>query len=159
MVYKFMEEAFKTAELSAKEENVPVGAVLVRGNEIIAKASNGQFPCEHAEIKAINKACEILNSKNLSDCEIYVTLEPCPMCAGAILLSGIKRVWFGAYDDKYGACVSRDNSFARYKELSKVEINGGIMEEECAGIIKNFFRKKRGKINENEKKETQRRKT
>lgn len=146
MVYKFMKEAFRMAELAGIEGNVPVGAVIAKNGEIISKASNGKYPCEHAEILAIAKASELLDSKNLSDCEIYVTLEPCPMCAGAILLSGIKSVWFGAYDDKYGACLSKDNTFIRFSEISKVEINGGIMEEECSEIIKNFFRKKRGKI-------------
>ena len=144
MVYKYMKIALQLAESAREKGNVPVGAVIVSENKIIAEAENGTFPCEHAEIKAINEASKKLQSKNLSDCEIYVTLEPCPMCAGAILLSGIKTVWFGAYDEKYGACQSKDNSFSRFSAISKVEVNGGIMEEECKTIIKDFFKEKRG---------------
>ncbi len=144
MVYRFMNEALRMAKEAALCGNVPVGAVIVKNNEIIATASNGRYPLEHAEITAINEACRKLDYKNLNDCELYVTLEPCPMCAGAILLSGIKTVWFGAYDEKYGACISKDNSIIRFSSISKVTVNGGIMEEECSRIIKNFFKEKRG---------------
>lgn len=143
MIYKFMEKALLIAKEAFSSGNVPVGAVIVKNGEIIASASNGTYPTEHAEIKAISEACKKLNSKNLCDCDLYVTLEPCPMCAGAILQSGIRAVWFGAYDAKYGACQSKDNSFARFDSISKVTVNGGIMEEECSKLIKDFFKEKR----------------
>ena len=146
MIYKFMKRALELAEIAGNNGNVPIGAVIVLNGEIIAEASNGKYPCEHAEISAINKACEKLDSKNLSGCDIYVTLEPCPMCAGAIMLSGIKNLWFGAYDSKYGACLSKDNSFARYDNISKVNINGGIYEDECKALIKDYFAKKRNTL-------------
>ncbi len=145
MIYKFMNEALSLAKEAALCGNVPIGAVIVKDKKIVASAFNGKYPCEHAELKAINEACKKLDYKNLDDCELYVTMEPCPMCAGAILLSGIKTVWFGAYDEKYGACISKDNSFLRYNNISKVMVNGGIMEEECSNLIKNFFKEKRGR--------------
>lgn len=146
MVLRYMKRALELAEKAALSGNVPIGALIVRNGEIIAEAENGKYPCEHAEITSINMACKKLDSRNLSDCDIYVTLEPCPMCAGAIMLSGIKNLWFGAYDSKYGACLSKDNSFARFKEISKVNINGGICEEECKAIIKDYFAKKRNTL-------------
>ncbi len=156
MVKRYMNMAIKLAKESAKSGNIPVAALIVYKGEVIAQASNGKYPCEHAELEVILKASRILDSKNLSDCDLYVTLEPCPMCAGAILLSGIKNIWFGAYDKNYGAAISKDNSFARYSNISKVNINGGIMEDECSKLIKDYFKEKRGIKNENAKKETQR---
>ena len=156
MVKRYMNMAIKLAKEAAETGNVPVGAVIVYKGKVITQSKNGKYPCEHAELEAIKKASQILDSKNLSDCDLYVTLEPCPMCAGAILLSGIKNIWFGAYDKNYGAAISKDNSFARYSNISKVNINGGIMEDECKKLIKDYFIEKRGTQNENAKKETQR---
>ena len=154
MITRFMEEAYKEAESAAFEGNIPVGAVVVSNNEIIASAHNGKYPTEHAEKKAVEKACALLDSKNLKGCDIYVTLEPCPMCAGAIMLSGIDNVYFGAYDAEYGSCQSKDNMFARYKNIKKVCAYGGILEDKCKEIIKTYFKEKRNS-DENEKKEIQ----
>ena len=155
MIKKFIDAAYREAEAAKAEGNVPVGAVIVRNGEIISYGKNGRLPLCHAETEAINNACKKLNTKILCGCDIYVTLEPCPMCAGAIMLSGIDNVYFGAYDSEYGACQSKDNMFARYKNIKKVGIYGGICEDKCKALITGYFKEKR-KTNENEKKETQR---
>ena len=113
-------------------------------NKIITKTHNlkekNQNPLHHAEILAINDACSLLNNWRLNDCDMYVTLEPCVMCAGAILNARIKNLYFGAYDFKLGACFSNDNIFKTNKELSHTTVYGGIMEEECKKIISDFFK-------------------
>ena len=139
---EFMQEAIKEAKIAALNNEVPVGAVIVKDGKIIAKGRNmreeKQNALSHAEIEAINNACKILNSWRLDDCEMYVTLEPCPMCTGAIINSRIKTLVFGAYDSKAGSVDSVIN-LCDYPYNHKVEIYGGICEDECLKILKDFF--------------------
>lgn len=140
----FMKQAIKEAKKALELDEVPVGAVIVKNGEIIAKAFNlretDQIATHHAEIIAINKACEILNTWRLVDCELYVTLEPCVMCAGALILSRVNKVFFGAYDPKAGAIVSVANLLNIEKFNHTVSFEGGILEEECSKLLKNFFK-------------------
>ena len=143
---EFMEEALKLAKEAAECGEIPVGAVIVKNGEIIAKGRNmreeKQNALSHAEIEAINNACKTLNSWRLDDCEIYVTLEPCPMCAGAIINARIKTLVFGAYDLKAGSIDSVVN-LCDYPYNHKVEVYGGICEERCLAVLKDFFRELR----------------
>ena len=140
--------ALGLAKMSLKSEDVPVGAVIVQNGEIIGKGYNcrekDNDPTAHAEIMAIKEAAKRLGRWNLSDCEIYVTLEPCPMCAGAIINSRIKKVVFGAFESKSGSCSA--DSVVNLFNLPynhTPEVYGGIMEEDCAKILKEFFEKRR----------------
>lgn len=139
---KFMLEALKQAKKAAKMGEVPVGAVIVKDGEIIAVGRNEreakQNALSHAEIEAINNACKSLGSWRLDGCEMYVTLEPCPMCAGAIINSRIKTLIFGAYDSKMGSIDSVIN-LCDYPYNHKVEVYGGIMEDACLSLLKDFF--------------------
>ena len=141
-----MEAAYKQAMKAFEIDEVPVGAVIVKNGKIIARAYNKKEkdnnPLGHAEIIAINKACKKLKSWRLLDCDLYVTLEPCPMCAGAIINSRIKRVIFGAKDSKAGACGSLID-LTSYPFNHKPLVDNGIMAEECASILSDFFIKKR----------------
>lgn len=136
----FMQEAINIAKNS--EKDLPIGAVLVKNGEIISKAHNEKElqkdVTAHAEMLVIQKAQEILGTTILSDCELYVTLEPCPMCAWAILNSRISKVFFGAYDTIYGALGSATD--LRKFLNSKTEVIGGIKEEECSTLLKNYFK-------------------
>ncbi len=140
---KFMKTALAEAKTAAAQGEIPVGAVIVRNGEIIAKAHNTrekeQNALGHAEINAISEACKKLHSWRLDDCEIYVTLEPCPMCAGAIINARIPTVVFGSFDSKMGSFDSVINLAACGFDF-KPEIYGGIMEEECTAIVKDFFK-------------------
>ena len=144
MINKFMQEAIAEAKKAYTLGEIPVGCVIVEENEIIARGHNTREltnnPINHAEMVTITKASEFLKNWRLSDCDMYVTLEPCVMCAGGILNSRIKNLYFGAYDYKYGACVSNDNIFFTNKEISFTNVYGGIMEEECKKILSDFFR-------------------
>ena len=137
-----MLEALKQAKIAAENGEVPVGAVIVKNGEIIASGRNEreakQNALSHAEIEAINNACKKLNSWRLDGCEMYVTLEPCPMCAGAIINSRIKTLIFGAYDSKMGSIDSVIN-LCDYPYNHKVEVYGGIMEDDCLSLLKTFF--------------------
>ncbi|HEY8364177.1 MAG TPA: tRNA adenosine(34) deaminase TadA [Haloplasmataceae bacterium] len=139
----FMQEAIKEAQKAFLLGEVPVGAVIVKDNEIIARSFNmretTQNAIKHAEILAIEKACDYLKSWRLIDCDLYVTLEPCAMCAGAILLSRIRKVVFGAKDPKFGSIVSITNILDIEKYNHKVHYEYGILEEECSRILKDFF--------------------
>lgn len=143
-----MREAIYEALKSAEEGEVPVGAVIVKDGEIIASGRNrrekGKNALYHAELEAIDKACKILGGWRLFQCDLYVTLEPCPMCAGAIINSRIKTVYFGAYDKKAGS-FGTVADFNRIPYNHKPEIIGGIMEKECSDIISEFFKKLRTK--------------
>jgi tRNA(adenine34) deaminase len=147
MNLQFMMEALKQAKLAQKKDEVPVGAVIVLNDTIIAKAHNlrhnKQNALLHAEIIVIDKACKKLKSWRLEDCELYVTLEPCSMCAGAIINSRIKTVYYGAYDKKAGACGSVVNLLENKQFNHNPEVFGGIMEEECGAILTDFFENKR----------------
>ena len=144
---KYMLEAFYEAEKAFTQDEVPVGAVVVRDGEIVGRGFNTREkeknPLGHAEINAIYDASKKLGKWRLSDCEIYVTLEPCPMCAGAILQAKMKRVIFGAYDEKFGSVGSKFNLYYDYKFNHDVLFTGGILEKECTEILRDFFEKKR----------------
>ena len=148
MTSKYMKEALKEAKKAYVKEEVPVGAVVVYNDKIIARGHNVREIKEsvlgHAELVAISKASKKIGSWKLEDCDIYVTLEPCPMCSGAIIQSRIKNLYFGAYDPKGGAAGSVLNLYD-YKFNHKVNVVGGIMEEECSTIIKEFFKELRKK--------------
>lgn len=144
---KYMRMAIDCALDAYAEGEVPVGAVIVKENsgteEVIAKCHNlckaQNSPLYHAEMQAINKATEILNTPILKNCTLYVTLEPCPMCAGAIIHSGISKVVFGAYDTDFGAFGSYIN-LGNHSYAKSAEIYGGICEKECSELIKSFFK-------------------
>ncbi|MBQ9743595.1 MAG: nucleoside deaminase [Clostridia bacterium] len=143
----FMREAMEEARLASLDDEVPVGAVMVRDGEIIARARNrrekDKNPLSHAEIKVINDTCRALGGWRLTRCTLYVTLEPCPMCAGAIINSRIERVVFGAYDEKAGAFGTMLN-LTEYP-LFKPTVVGGVLKDECASLLTEFFKKKRAK--------------
>lgn len=143
---KYMVEAIKEAQLAATEGDVPIGAVIVKDNKIITKAHNRRNiennALLHAEIIAIDETCKSLNSRVLSECDLYVTLEPCPMCTGAIIQSGIKRLYFGAYDPKAGCAGSVTDLFT-LPFNSIPNYYGGIMEDQCASLLTEFFKSKR----------------
>lgn len=145
-----MKEALKLAKKAAKLGEMPVGAVIVRDGEVISRGYNKRETKKnailHAEIDAIAKACKKLGGWRLPGCEMYVTLEPCPMCAGAILNARIEGLYFGAYDEKSGCAGSKINLLDMNLCNFSIPVKGGIMEEECRTEIKNFFRElRRGK--------------
>lgn len=139
-----MKEALKEAEKARQKLEIPVGAVIVKDGKIIARAHNQKETkfdtTKHAEILAIQKASKKLNSWRLIDCEMYVTLEPCSMCAGAIINSRIKKVYIGTMDEKTGAVGSVLNLFKDYKFNHTVEYETGIMQKESKKIIQDFFK-------------------
>ena len=146
-----MKIALSLADEAAREGEVPVGAVVTRHGKIVGTGRNRREKEKnalcHAEIEAIDSACKKLGGWRLWECEIFVTLEPCPMCSGAIINSRIRKVTFGAYDKKAGCCSSVINLFD-LPFNHKPEIEGGFMEEECAEKLSVFFKKlreKRGK--------------
>ena len=145
---KFMREAIKQAKRAAAKGEVPVGAVIVRDGEIISRAYNtretGKNALCHAEIKAIHRACKKLGGWRLPGCEMYVTMEPCCMCAGAIINARVPRVVYGARDLRFGA-------FGSLVDIPSVglnhffEVEGGVLGEECAAVLSDYFRAKRKK--------------
>ena len=144
MKEKFMKEALKEAQKAFDLEEVPVGAVIVKDGKIIARAYNkretGKDATAHAEILAIKKACKKIGAWRLLDCEMYVTLEPCSMCAGALINSRIKKLYIGTDDIKTGACGSVLNLLKDYKFNHKIEVEKYILKEECEKILKDFFK-------------------
>ena len=143
----FMQEAIKQAQMAAEADEVPVGAVIVYENKIIARAHNQvemlKDPTAHAEMIAVTQAASHLSRKWLHDCTLYVTIEPCSMCAGALVLARIKRICYGAVDPKTGACGSVID-ITRHRQLNhQVEVLGGILEHVCGGLLTEFFQKKR----------------
>ena len=143
----YMKLALKEAKKAYKKLEVPVGAVIVKDGKIISRAHNQKETktdtTKHAEILAIQKASKKLKSWRLIDCEMYVTLEPCTMCAGAIINSRIKKIHIGAMDEKTGAVGSVLNLFEDYTFNHKVEYEIGILKEECENILKTFFKELR----------------
>lgn len=143
----YMNYAYKEAGIAFDKEEIPIGCVVVFQNSIIAKAHNQvetlKDPTAHAEIIAITAAANYLQSKQLVGCSMYVTLEPCVMCAGAIVLSKIENLYFGAYDVKSGACGSVLNVAANKSLNHKCNILGGVMDEKCGEILRSFFDIKR----------------
>ncbi len=143
----YMSEALREAQKAFEEDEVPVGAVIVCEGRIIARGHNQverlKDPTAHAEIIAITSAANYLGTKWLNEAIVYVTIEPCSMCAGAMVLARIKRLSFGARDPKTGACGSVVN-IANHKKLNhRIKITRGILETECSSLLKDFFRKKR----------------
>lgn len=143
---KFLELAIKQAELAAKQGEVPIGAVVVIDGKVISEAYNmvEQFkdPTAHAEILALKKAAEIVGDFRLTDAELYVTLEPCPMCAGAAINARVKEIIFGAADSVKGALGSVCNLYS-YPFPNKPEVYGGIEESACKKLLKDFFESRR----------------
>jgi tRNA(adenine34) deaminase len=143
----YMSEALKEAQRAFEEDEVPVGAVIVHDGRIIARGHNQverlNDPTAHAEIIAITSATNYLGTKWLNEASLYVTIEPCSMCAGAMVLARIKNLCFGAKDPKTGACGSIIN-IANHKKLNhRIKVTKGILEIECSSLLKDFFRKKR----------------
>ncbi len=143
----FMIEAIKEAKKAYKKLEVPVGAVIVKDGKIISRAHNLKETkadtTKHAEILAIQKASKKLNSWRLLDCEMYITLEPCAMCAGAIINSRIKKIYIGAMDEKTGAAGSKLNLFKDFTFNHNVEIETNVIKEQCEKILKDFFKELR----------------
>ena len=144
-----MQEALKEAQKASSEDEVPVGAVIVYQNKIIARSHNQverlKDPTAHAEIIAVTSAASYLGTKWLNEASLYVTIEPCSMCAGALVLSRIKDLYFGASDPKTGACGSIVN-IANHKKLNHhIKVTKGILEAECGFLLKEFFKQKRKK--------------
>lgn len=144
---KFMRAAIKQAHVAQKKGEVPIGAVIVLNDRIIARAHNQRetkrLATAHAEITAINSACRKVGDWRLNGAEMFVTLEPCAMCAGAIANARISAVYFGAYEKKGGACGSVHNILINSGLNSNTFVFGGILENECSDILKNFFEAKR----------------
>ena len=145
--FSFMQEAIRQAKLAAEKDEVPVGAIIVHNKRIIAKAHNQvemlHDPTAHAEIIAITQAANTLSCKWLNDCKVYVTIEPCSMCAGALVLARIKTLYFGAKDLKAGACGTCLN-IAKDKSLNHhFDVVEGLLADECAKLMSDFFKKKR----------------
>lgn len=144
---KFMQAAIEEAKKAEQINEVPIGAVIVYENEIIARGYNlreaSQTTLSHAELIAIQKANQTIGSWRLEDCTLYVTLEPCPMCAGAIVQSRIKRVVYGATDPKAGCAGTLMNLLDEPRFNHQVEVTSGVLKEECAGMLTAFFRKLR----------------
>ena len=145
--HQMMASALKLAACAEKIGEVPVGAVVVKDGKIIARGFNRREslndPTAHAELIAMRRAAKRLRSWRLTGCTLYVTLEPCPMCAGVIINSRIDRVVFGAYDDKAGCCTTLYRLPLDERFNHRAEIIGGVMEEECGRVLSEFFKKKR----------------
>lgn len=145
----FMELAFREAEAAYEQQEVPVGAVIIHEGAIIARAHNQREqlrdPTAHAEMIAITQAAAFLDSWRLSECQLYVTLEPCPMCAGAILQARIPLVVYGAKDPKAGACESLFTLLNDARLNHQCTIAGGVLAEKCGGILTAFFMEQRAK--------------
>ncbi|MBE7082215.1 MAG: nucleoside deaminase [Clostridiales bacterium] len=146
MEIKFMQQAYKQAQKSFEKDEVPIGAVVVCDGKVIARAYNTrnktQNAINHAEVLAIAKACKKLKSWRLDNCDIYVTLEPCPMCAGAILNARINNLYFGAYDKT--SKTNLLNSIMQDDRLNhKTNVVGGVMQDECSSLLTQFFKSKR----------------
>ncbi len=145
----WMEQALKQAKIAFEENEVPVGCVIIYNGSIIGKARNQiiklKDPTAHAEMIAITQAAGALKNERLVETDVYVTKEPCAMCAGALVLARVKRLIIGTMDEKAGACGSVIN-ITRHKSINHwIQIKKGILEEECRSILQEFFKQKRGK--------------
>ena len=144
---EFMKIAIEEANIAAEHGEMPVGAVVVKEGKVIATGHNIRNemhdPTLHAEIVAIRKASEKLSDWRLTDCDLYVTLEPCVMCSGAIINSRMRSVYFGAYDPEYGGAGGRIDLFSKAYFGSNTLVYGGVMEAECTSMLKDFFSKLR----------------
>jgi len=146
-VYKFMFAALQEAEKALSQDEVPVGAVVVHENKIIGKGYNQtemlKDSTAHAEMLAITAASNYLGSKFLTECDLYVTVEPCVMCSGAILLSRLKNLYFGTFEPKFGACGSLYNLLDNSLYNHKVNVYSGVYAEESKKLLETYFQKKR----------------
>ena len=146
---KYMKEALNQAKKAYEKGEIPVGAVIVKEHKIIARAYNEKEykldTTKHAEILVIQKASKKLKSWRLQDCDMYVTLEPCSMCAGALIQARIRKLYIGTMDKKTGACGSVLNLLEDYTFNHKVEVERGILQKDCESILKNFFKEIREK--------------
>ena len=144
---KFMKEAIKEAKKAELIDEVPIGCVIVKDGKIISRGHNiretKQNPIGHAEIVAITKASKKLSSWRLDGCDIYITLEPCIMCSGAIIQSRIKHIYFGAFDSKGGAIGSSINVLEASNINHHPEVTSGVLQEECSSLLTNYFKNKR----------------
>jgi len=155
MIFKkhaqFMQEALKEAKSAFREDDVPIGAVIVYKDKIIGRAHNQverlKDPTAHAEMLAITSAANSLNSKWLNGASLYVTIEPCSMCAGALVLARIKNLIYGADDPKAGGCGSVTNIVNNKSLNHRIKVQKGILEKECSLLLKEFFKKKRSQQN------------
>lgn len=145
----FMQEAIAQAKLAWEAGEVPVGAVIVKDHQVIARGFNrpilGHDPSAHAEIMAMRAAGEVLNNYRLPGCELYVTLEPCVMCSGAMMHARLSRIIFGAHDHKTGACGSVLNLFQEEKLNHHASVVSGVLADECVQVLKDFFAERRQK--------------
>jgi len=145
----FMQLALKQAQLAFEHNEVPVGAVITENNQVISQAYNSSLaqnnPLAHCELIAIQQACTLKNSRHLSGCDIYITLEPCVMCFSAIALAKIRRIYFVVSDEKFGAISNNVNLFKYPLAYHKAEIYGGIGAEESKALLQKFFQIKRNK--------------
>lgn len=152
-----MKEALKEAELAYEAGEIPIGAVIEKDGHIIARGHNmtetWKDPTAHAEMIAIRKASEVLGGWRLPGCSIYVTVEPCCMCAGAMVWARIENIYIGTMDEKAGACGSVFNIPQTDKLNHRINIETGIMEEQCRSLMKNFFRELRNRNNKNKSEE------
>lgn len=143
----FMQAALEQAKAAETLGEVPVGAVLVYNNQIIASAHNlpvsSSNPAAHAEIEVLKKAGEFLKNYRLLECDLYVTLEPCMMCVGAMVHARIRHCYFGAFDPKTGVVSSRETLFNKPYHNHQVLYTGGILQAECEALLKNFFKNRR----------------
>src|SRR4030042_589614 len=150
---KYMRLAIDQAKIAEENGDVPIGAVIVHKNQIIAKAYNQREqlrdPTAHAEIIALTQAAAALENWHLNGCTIYVTLEPCPMCAGALVLSRMDKLVYGCDDPKTGAVKSLYNIVADNRLNHRLEVTSGVLADECAKQLQDFFQKRRGKSKEN----------
>jgi len=142
-----MEAALEQARAAATKDEVPIGAVVMRGDEIVAEAHNETVarnnPTLHAEFLAIERALEALGTNRLTDCTLYVTLEPCAQCAGAIVLAKVGKLVFGAYDEKAGMCGSVGDIVRHPRLNHRVDVRSGVEAEACTELLKTFFTAKR----------------
>lgn len=147
----YMREAIQEARKAFEADEVPVGAVIVSNGKIIARGHNQveclSDPTAHAEMIAVTSAASNLGNKWLNSSSLYVTIEPCSMCAGALVLSRIKNLYFGASDPKTGACGSVTNIVNHKKLNHRIKVKGGILKEECGSLLSEFFKKKRRERN------------
>ena len=143
----FMQRAIELAKECSQFDEVPIGAVVVKDGKIIAESGNRKerdnCAISHAEILAIQKATEVVGNWWLEDCDMYVTLEPCAMCAMAMINSRIRNLYFGAYDEKTGACGSKVNIFEKDLFNHNIDVQGGLLKEECGALLTAFFKNKR----------------
>ena len=143
----FMKQALICAKKAFMFDEVPIGAVIVKDGKIISRGFNKSITSNdttaHAEIVALRKACKKLGNYRLNGCTVYVTVEPCAMCAGALIWARVEKIIFGAYDSKAGACGSVFNITDEKKLNHKIQVSGGLLQEECATIMKEFFKNRR----------------